>query len=74
MNQNQNQLNDNQRKGLPADIDVLATAISLVQANPSDAKRIIHLRKVIKRLEPQLEDKELELTGRLTNNEDPNDE
>ncbi|EGR2232282.1 hypothetical protein DZF79_29205 [Vibrio parahaemolyticus] len=71
---NQSPLNDNQRKGLPADIDLLATAISLVQENPSDAKRIIHLRKVIKRLEPQLEDKELELTGRLTNNEDPNDE
>lgn len=71
---NQNPLNDNQRKGLPADIDLLATAISLVQAKPSDAKRIIHLRKTVKRLEPQLEEKELELTGRLTNNEDPNDE
>ena len=62
---NQSPLNDNQRKGLPTDIDLLATAISLVQTNPSDAKRIVHLRKVIKRLEPQLEDKELELTGRL---------
>ncbi|MCY9861543.1 hypothetical protein OTK49_03300 [Vibrio coralliirubri] len=56
-------MNDNQHKGLPADIDLLASAIELLQIKPHDLRRVTHLREVIERVTPQVVAKEQELAA-----------
>lgn len=63
-------LNDNQRKGLPADIDLLASAITLLQNKPDDLRRVTHLREVLERVTPQVVAKENELAASQANQQE----
>ncbi|WP_210499304.1 hypothetical protein [Vibrio crassostreae] len=54
-------LNDNERLGLPKDIDLLESALDILRKDPSDLKRVMHLSDVMDRVRPQVRDKEREL-------------
>ncbi|AJT60875.1 hypothetical protein [Vibrio phage XZ1] len=59
-------MNDNERKGLPADIDLLESALKLLRTNPSDIRRVKHLADVMARVNPQVLDKIKELEASCT--------
>lgn len=50
-------MNDNERKGLPKDIDLLETAIKLLKVKPNDQRRVKNLLSCMKRVLPQVEGK-----------------
>lgn len=51
-------LNDNEKKGLPADIDLLESAISSVLRNDSfEQLRLLHLNNVLVRVQEQVKQK-----------------
>ena len=54
-------LNDNERLGLPKDIDLLESALDILRKDPSDIRRVMHLADVMDRVRPQIRDKEREL-------------
>lgn len=47
-------LNDNEKKGLPADIDLLEQAIQSLKAKPTDERRNRHLNDVLIRVLEQV--------------------
>lgn len=49
-------MNDNERKGLPRDIDMLTTAINAVQRRPGVDRRLRHLARVMNRVLPQVQE------------------
>ena len=48
-------MNDNEKKGLPKDIDLLETAIKLLKVKPNDQRRVKNLLSCIERVLPQVE-------------------
>ncbi|QCG76737.1 hypothetical protein [Vibrio phage D4] len=48
-------MNDNERKGLPADIDLVSTAIANLTRKPEDLKRLEALRSCLIRLLAQVD-------------------
>lgn len=47
-------MNDNERKGLPKDIDLLEAAIKLLKVKPYDQRRVKNLRSCMERVLPQV--------------------
>ena len=56
-------MNDNERKGLPKDIDLLETAINLLKMKPNEKRRIENLLSCIERVTPQVKIKLEEVTS-----------
>lgn len=50
-------MNDNELKGLPADIDLVETAVSILKREPHDVRRLRHLRSCMRRVDSQISDK-----------------
>ncbi len=54
-------MNDNERKGLPADFDLLETAVANLKRKPHDIRRLHNLHNIMKRVEPQIKERVKEL-------------
>ncbi|AEH21937.1 VHS1124 protein [Vibrio phage 1] len=50
-------MNDNERQGLPADIDLVSTSIANLLRKPGDLKRLENLRSCLIRLLAQVDKK-----------------
>ncbi|WYC17988.1 nicotinamide-nucleotide adenylyltransferase and transcriptional regulator [Vibrio phage vB_VneS_J26] len=57
-------MNDNERKGLPADIDLVSTAITNLTRKPGKLSRLENLRSCLIRLLAQVEQQIAETNNR----------